>query len=335
MKEALLQEKIKDKVLCKTCEKACIIAKDKLGFCGTRKNIGGKIFTLIYGDVSSINVDAIEKKPFFHFYPGSKTLTVGSWGCNFTCPWCQNYGISKMAENVGRGDYLSPENLIKLAEKHKCKGISISYNEPILMLEYSIDVFRLARKKNLYRTYVSNGYMTSEALRAVIGAGLEAMNIDIKGDKEFVKKYCGADDEKVWRNVKEAKKLGMWIELTTLVIPGFNDSEKSLRYIAKRIAEISKNIPWHVSRFYPAYKFESVPVTPSETLEKAYNIGKKEGLKFIYVGNILGNRLENTYCPKCNEKLIERYGFEVLNNKVKDGKCPKCKEKIPVIGAGK
>lgn len=330
-KEALLYEKTDGKVRCKTCEKACAIAKDQLGFCRTRKNIGGKIFTLIYGDISSINVDKIEKKPFFHFHPGSNTMTVGSWGCNFSCGWCQNFGISKMAENVGTGDYISPENLVKLAEKYKCQGISISYNEPILLLEYSIDVFKLAKKRNLYRTYVSNGYMTSDALKAVVESGLEAMNVDIKGDREFVKKYCGADDEKVWRNVKEAKKLGVWIELTTLVIPGFNDSDKSLRYIAKRIASIDKNIPWHVSRFYPAYKFEHVSITPNETLEKAYNIGKEGGLKFVYVGNILGNKLESTYCPNCNEMLIERHGFDVLNYRIKDGKCPKCKEKISMV----
>src|SRR4030042_2116844 len=162
MKEALLYEKTDGKLKCKTCEKSCVIAKDQLGFCRTRKNIDGKVFTLIYGDISSINVDSIEKKPFFHFHPGSNTLTVGSWGCNFTCGWCQNFGISKMAENIGTGDYMSPENLVKLAEKHKCHGISISYNEPILLLEYSLDVFRLAKKKNLYRTYVSNGYMTLE-----------------------------------------------------------------------------------------------------------------------------------------------------------------------------
>lgn len=332
VKEALFYEKLKDSVKCGTCEKSCIIRKGQLGFCKTRKNIDGKLCTLIYGDISSMNVDKIEKKPFFHFYPGSNTLTVGSWGCNFTCPWCQNFGISKMSENIGTGEYVPPETLIKLAKKYKCQGISISYNEPILLLEYSIDVFKLAKKEGLYNTYVSNGYMTLDALKALVRAGLDAINIDIKGDKEFVKKYCGADVEKVWRNVKEAVKLGVWIELTTLVIPGSNDSVKSLKYIAKRIAEIDKNIPWHVSRFYPAYKFENIPPTPSEVLEKAYKIGKEEGLKFVYVGNILGHKLESTYCPNCNEKLIERHGFNVLDYKIKDGKCLKCKEKIPVIG---
>ena len=331
IKEALFYEKLKDSVKCGTCEKSCIIRKDKIGFCKTRKNIGGKIFTLIYGDISSMNVDKIEKKPFFHFFPRSNTLTVGSLGCNFTCPWCQNFGISKMSENIGKGEYVPPEKLIKLAVKQKCQGISISYNEPVLLLEYSLDVFKLAKKENLYNTYVSNGYMTSDALKTLVKSGLDAMNIDIKGDKNFVKKYCGADDEKILRNVKEARKLGVWIELTTLVIPKFNDSVKSLRYVAKRIVDIDKNIPWHVSRFYPAWKFDNVPPTPSESLERAYKIGKEEGLKFIYVGNIAGNKLESTYCPKCNEKLIERYGFEILKNKIKNGKCPKCKEKIPIV----
>jgi len=332
VKEALLYEKLDSRVKCKTCERTCVIKPNQLGFCKTRKNVDGKLYTLVHGDISSISVNPIEKKPFFHFWPGSNTLTVGTWGCNFTCPWCQNYGISKMAENVGKGDYISPEELIKLTEKYKCQGTSISFNEPTLLLEYSLDVFRLARKKGLYNTFVTNGYMTLEALKALAEAGMDAMNIDIKGDNEFVKKHCGADNEKVWRNTEEAKKLGVWIELTTLVIPGYNDSEKSLKSIARRIVKIDKNMPWHVSRFYPAWKFEHVPITPSETLEKAYKIGKEAGLRFVYVGNILGHKLESTYCPNCNEKLIERYGFDVLEYKITDGKCPKCKEKIPIVG---
>ena len=331
VKEALFYEKLKDGVKCGTCEKACVIRKNQLGFCKTRKNIDGKLFTIIYGDVSSLNVDHIEKKPFFHFYPGSMTLTVGSWGCNFTCGWCQNFGISKMTENIGKGEYTPPEKLLKIAKENHCKGISISYNEPILLLEYSLDVFKLAKEEGLYTTYVSNGYMTEEALHHLSKTGLDAINIDIKGDQKFVKKNCGIDIEKVWRNVKECRKLDIWVELTTLVIPKSNDSVKSLRSIAKRIAEIDKNIPWHVSRFYPAWKFEKIPPTPEKTLEKAYKIGKEEGLKFIYVGNISGNKFENTYCPKCKEKLIERYGFDVVENKIRNGKCPKCKEKIPII----
>jgi pyruvate formate lyase activating enzyme len=329
----LLYKKIKDKIKCETCEKTCLIGENQLGFCRTRKNIDSKLYTLIYGDISSMNVDKIEKKPFFHFYPGSKTLTIGSWGCNFTCPWCQNFGISKMTENVGKGEHISPEKLIRLAIKQKCKGISISYNEPVLLLEYSLDVFKLAKKKGLYNTFVSNGYMTLKALTVLAKSGLNAMNVDVKGDKEFVKRYCGIDDEKVWRNIVKARKLGIWIEITTLVIPGHNASDDSLRYIAKKIAKIDKNIPWHVSRFYPAYEFQNVPITPNETLERAYNIGKEEGLKFVYVGNILGHKLESTFCPNCNEKLIERYGFDVLDCKLtKDNKCPKCKENISIIG---
>jgi pyruvate formate lyase activating enzyme len=333
VREGLLWEKTDNKIKCKNCERLCNIKPGQVGFCKTRKNINGKLFTLVYGDTSSISVNPIEKKPFFHFWPGSKTLTVGTWSCNFTCGWCQNYDISKTVEQVGTGEYISPEDLIKLAEKNNCQGTSISFNEPTLLLEYSLDVFKLAKKKGLYNTYVSNGYMTQDALKMLVDDGLDAMNVDIKGDKEFVTRQCGADMDKVWRNVKEAKELGVWIELTTLVIPKFNDSDKSLLSIAKKIAEIDKNIPWHVSRFYPAYKFEDVPVTSSETLEKAYRIGKKAGLRFIYVGNILGHKLESTYCPKCNEKLIERFGFDVSDCKItSDNKCPKCGEKIPIVG---
>jgi pyruvate formate lyase activating enzyme len=236
-----------------------------------------------------------------------------------------------MTENVGKGKFVSPENLVNMTEKSKCQGISISYNEPTLLFEYSLDVFKIAKKKNLYTTYVTNGYMTLEVLKRLVESELDAMNVDVKGDQEFVKKNCGIDDKKVWRNIKEAKKSGVWIELTTLVIPKQNDSDTSLRSMAKRIAEIDKTIPWHVSRFYPYYKFDKIPATPNETLEKAYKIGKEEGLKFVYVGNISGNKLENTYCPKCNEKLIERHGFDVLDNRIKDGKCPKCGKKTPII----
>lgn len=333
IKEALLWEKVNDKVKCKVCERTCIIRSDQLGFCKTRKNIDGKLHTLVYGDISSISVNPIEKKPFFHFWPGSKTLTVGTWSCNFTCPWCCNEDISKATEQVGTGNYISPEDFVKLTEKHKCQGTSISFNEPTLLFEWALDVFRSAKKKGLYNTYVTNGYMTLDALKMLVEAGLDAMNLDIKGEKEFVARHCGGDVEKVWRNVKEAKKLGVWVELTTLVIPGHNDSDKDLRSIARKIVEIDKDIPWHVSRFYPAYKFEHVPITPSETLERVYKIGKEEGLKFVYVGNILGHKLESTYCPNCNETLIERYGFDVLNYKItRDNKCPKCGEKISIVG---
>lgn len=337
LKKALLQEVVEDdKVRCLTCEKRCIIPENELGFCKTRKNIGGELYTLIYGEISSISANPIEKKPLYHFFPGTKALTVGSWGCNFTCPWCQNYEISKFPEKIGQGIYISPEKFIELVQEYKCAGTSISFNEPTLLLEYSIDVFKLARKKGFYNTYVTNGYMTEEALDLLIEAGLDAMNIDIKGEDKIVQKYCGAEVEKVWRNAKKAKNKGVWIEITTLVIPGINDDEKTLRSIAQRIREeLGKDTPWHVNRYYPAYKFEwevYVPPTPVKTLEKAIKIGKEEGLEYVYCGNVLGHPLESTYCPECKSLLIKRYGLKLTKNNLgKDKKCPQCGKEIPII----
>nr|MDO8062390.1 AmmeMemoRadiSam system radical SAM enzyme [Candidatus Freyrarchaeum guaymaensis] len=334
IKRGVLQEKAGGgKVRCLVCMRKCVIPDGGLGFCGTRRNVKGEIHTLTYGDISSISVNPIEKKPLFHFHPGSKALTVGSWSCNFTCPWCQNWEISKQQPDVERRNYVSPEHFIRIARVNRCDGTSISFNEPTLMLEYSLDVFRLARENGLYNTYVTNGYMTPEALRLLVEAGLDAMNVDVKGCREAVKKYCGADVEHVWRNIRDAKRMGVWVEVTTLIIPGVNDDEDCLRSIAGRIREIDADMPWHVTRFHPDYQMLDRPPTPVETLEKARMIGVDEGLKYVYVGNVPGHRWENTYCPSCGELLIERYVFTVVRFGVtREGRCPSCGERIRLVG---
>ena len=332
LREALLYEKREDdKVRCETCARFCTILPGKLGFCKTRKNLNGKLFTLEYGNISSISPNPIEKKPFFHFHPGSYALTVGSWSCNFTCPWCQNWDISKTHPEAEKPNFISPEELIELVEKCNCQGTSISFNEPTLMLEYSLDVFKLARKKGYYNTFVTNGYMSLKALELLAESGLNAMNIDVKGCEGSVKKYCKADVKHVWKVIKRAKELGVHVELTTLVIPTVNDSEKCLREIARKIAKLDDEIPWHITRYFPAYKF-SLPPTPIQTLEKARRIGIEEGLKYVYLGNVPGHLFENTYCPNCGELLIERYVFDVVKIRLKDKKCPKCEEEIPIVG---
>ena len=255
IKEAFLYKIIDDKVRCNTCERLCEIPLNCLGYCKTRKNIDGKLYTIEYGNISSYSVNPIEKKPFFHFYPGSYAFTVGSWGCNFTCPWCQNYDISKSPPNPDKCNYMSPENFIKLMNQEKCQGTSISFNEPTLLLEYSMDVFDLAKKEGCYNTYVTNGYMTSEALKSLIEHGLDAANFDVKGDAEIVKRYCGADVEIVWRNIREAKHLGVHVEITTLLIPDINDDEYTLCNIASKIRrEVGEDTPWHITQYYPHYK---------------------------------------------------------------------------------
>ncbi len=324
VRESLLQEKTNGKVRCHVCERRCTIVAGGFGWCRTRQNRGGRLVTLIYGAVSSLADNPIEKKPFYHFYPGTSALTAGSWSCNFGCPWCQNWDISKVPP-PGRGKYVSPERFVELAENAGCRGTSISFNEPTLSLEWSLDVFRLARQHGLYNTYVTNGYMTAEALSLLIDAGLDAMNVDVKGDAAAVKRFCkGIDVDKVWATCRLARARGVHLEITTLVIPTVNDADEVLRGIAGRIvAELGPEVPWHVSGYYPAYKFNAPP-TPVQTLERAWHIGKEAGLEFVYVGNVPGHRYDNTICPACGALLIRRLGFDVLLNALRGGRCPQC-----------
>jgi len=319
-----LQEKANGKIRCNVCERRCTLVPGGLGWCRTRQNRAGRLVTLIYGAVSSLAANPIEKKPFYHFHPGTFALTSGSWSCNFGCPWCQNWDISKAAPS-GRGEYVAPERFVQLTAQYGCQGTSISFNEPTLSLEWSLDVFRWARARGLYNTYVTNGYMTPEALSLLMDAGLDAMNVDVKGDAESVRRFCkGVDVVKVWATCKAARARGVHVEITTLVIPGVNDAEATLREIAGRIAaELGTATPWHVSAYRPAYRF-AAPPTPLRTLERAWQIGRDAGLEFVYIGNVPGHRLDNTYCPRCGALLIERLGFDVLMNALRSGQCPRC-----------
>jgi pyruvate formate lyase activating enzyme len=286
--------------------------------------------TLTYGNVSSLSANPIEKKPLHHFHPGSVALTAGSWGCNFGCPWCQNWDISKSPS--GKGRYVSPEEFVKTALVQDCQGTSVSLNEPTLSLEWSLDIFRLARDVGLYNTYVTNGYMTLQALNLLVDAGLDAMNVDVKGDAQAVRTHCqGVEVDKVWRNCRHAKKRAVHLEITTLVIPGVNATEDTLRGIAKRIHdELGPETPWHLSVYYPAYRFHA-PHTPLSILERGWALGSEEGLDFVYLGNVPGHHLENTYCPNCEGLLIERRGLLVIQNRLRGDKCPACGRQIPVI----
>jgi pyruvate formate lyase activating enzyme len=331
--KALLQETVDSKVRCLTCERRCLLGDGQVGWCRTRENRAGTLYTLTYGAVSSLSANPIEKKPLYHFYPGSVALTCGSFSCNFSCPWCQNYTLSKAAPRPGR--YMSPEEFVAATIEHGCQGTSISLNEPTLSLEWSLGVFRLARERGLYNTYVTNGYMTPAALRALVEAGLDAMNVDLKGDAQAVHRYCqGIDVEAVWRNCRLAHALGVHLEITTLCIPGVNDAEETLRGIAERIvAELGADVPWHVSGYYPAYRF-AAPPTPLSTLERAWRAGRTAGLEFVYVGNAPGHRLENTYCPDCGALLIERCGFGVRSCRLDRGQCPHCARLVSGVWIG-
>jgi len=328
VRESFLQERADSKIRCNVCERRCLILSGGKGWCRTRENRAGRLVTLIYGAISSMAANPIEKKPFYHFYPGSAAFTAGSWSCNFGCPWCQNFDISKTAPPP-QGQYLSPQRFVELTEGTGCQGTSISFNEPTLSLEWSLDVFRLARSRGLYNTFVTNGYMTAEALSLLIEAGLDAMNVDVKGDATVVAKYCkGIDVEKVWAACKLARLRGVHVEITTLVVPTVNDSDSTLHGIAEHIVTgLGADVPWHVTAYYPAYRF-SAPPTPIRTLERAWHIGKDAELEFVYVGNMPGHRYDNTCCPGCGALLIRRLGFDVLQNTIQDGHCPKCSRSI-------
>lgn len=330
IRPSLLQEPARKRVRCLTCERRCEIGSGELGWCQTRYHYKDRLVTLIYGAVSSLSANHIEKKPLYHFYPGTRALTSGAWSCNFACPWCQNYHIAKVPPGEGR--FMSPEEFVAAAIEWECRGTSISFNEPTLSLEWSLEVFTLTHEHGLYNTYVTNGYMTSRALGLLVDAGLDAMNVDIKGDAQVVRRYCGGIDvEKIWRNCRLARKFGVHLEITTLVIPGVNDEEEILRGIADRIVgELGSNVPWHVVSYYPAYGFFAPP-TPLSALECAWHIGKEEGLIFVYLGNVSGHRLENTICPDCGKILIERQELQMTASHLDQGCCPGCGREIPGV----
>ncbi len=339
VRRALLQEPAGQKLRCLTCERRCEIAPGGLGWCQTRRHQDGELVTLIYGAVSSLSANPIEKKPLYHFYPGTLALTSGAWSCNFNCPWCQNWEISKAPQ--GRSRFMSPQDFVSEALNLGCQGTSISLNEPTLSLEWSLEVFALARASGLYNTYVTNGYMTPAALHLLVQAGLDAMNVDIKGNAEAVRQYCGTDVEKVWRNCQLAREAGIWLEITTLVIPDVNDRDEILQGIASRIvADLGPDVPWHVSGYYPAYRFDAPP-TPLCTLERAWRIGREAGLRFVYLGNVPGHRWEQTYCSGCGRPLITRWGLGLTGYhldrngrhqaRLRQARCPDCEQPVPGI----
>ncbi len=286
---------------------------------------------MIYGEVSSLAINPIEKKPVFHFYPGSRWLSLGSVGCNFRCPGCQNWDIAHWMKGAKDTEYISPEDLVSKAGAAGCAGISWTFNEPAIWLEYTLDGARLAKADGLYTNYVTNGFITEEAFD-MIAPFLDVYRVDIKGFTE--RTYFRTGHIKGFKGILEitrkAKGYGMHVECVTNVTPGFNDNETELRDIASWIRDdLGPETPWHVTRFYPQHKLSSLSPTPISDLERAYSIGKEEGLWYVYIGNVPGHKLENTYCHHCDELLIERYLFEVIDNKIKKGRCPKCGILIP------
>jgi len=327
IKEAMLYQELGDeKVSCYLCSHRCQIASAKFGVCGVRENRQGKLYTHVYGEVIAAHVDPIEKKPLYHFLPGTTSFSIATVGCNFRCPFCQNWEISQATKKDKpdlAGYKLLPEDVIREAKAHRCQSISYTYTEPTIFFEYAYDSARLAHEQGLANIFVTNGYMTSEALET-IHPYLDACNVDLKAFKEETyKKVCKASLEPVLESIRLMKKLNIWVEVTTLVVPDMNDSDEELRDIARFIAGVSPDIPWHISRHHPDYQYTYTRATPLETLRKAYSLAKKEGLRYIYVGNVLGES-EDTLCPNCQKSLVRRHGFYVEEKKIKDSNCPFC-----------
>lgn len=335
MQEAMFYQELPDnQVRCGLCRFRCLIADGARGHCGVRVNQDGILYSLVYGKLCAENADPIEKKPLFHFQPGSRTYSIATVGCNFRCRHCQNYEISQVEKETSiRGTARTPADVVKKAVAHGCTSIAYTYTEPTIFFEFACDTARLAHEAGLKNIFVTNGYITPEAL-AFIAPWLDAANIDLKGFSEnFYRDIIQARLAEVLDSIIEHRKLGIWIELTTLIIPGLNDAEKELQELASFIVtNLGVDTPWHVSQFYPTYKLMDRPRTPLATLRRAREIGRAAGLRYVYEGNVPGEGGENTWCPSCAMLLIERYGFVIGTNRIRNGVCPDCGTAIAGIG---
>ncbi|MCX8190871.1 MAG: AmmeMemoRadiSam system radical SAM enzyme [Candidatus Aenigmarchaeota archaeon] len=328
----LFKSLIDDKIQCLACRRKCLLEKGQVGFCGVRKNVNGRLKLLVYSLPSAVNIDPIEKKPLFHFYPGSLALSIGTSGCNFACKFCQNYDLSQRIEI--EGERLSPSALVKIGMKYNVKVFSYTYNEPTIFIEFAYEIGRLARKKGMKNTFVTNGYQTEEAIE-LMKKFIDAVTVDFKanGDPKFYLKNMGVPKgEEIYQNLKMMKEAGFFIEITDLVIPKLGDDLENCKKLCRWILEnLGENVPIHFLRFFPHYLFTDLDPTPIETLEKHAKIAREEGLKFVYIGNVPGHELENTYCPYCGEVVIKRFGINVLRIDLDGRSCKYCGKDLPIV----
>jgi len=330
LKEAILYTKENDDVVqCNLCSHRCRIKDNQFGICGMRQNIKGKLLTHNYGKIVAAHIDPIEKKPLFHFFPGTSSYSFACIGCNFHCAFCQNWQISQKKEAEKHFipvRLVSAQEIVEAARQNYCPSISYTYTEPTIFFEFALEVMQLAKEKGLYNVFVTNGFMSPECL-ALAKDYLDAANVDLKSFRQdFYRQICGANLAPVLENIKLMYEYKIWIEITTLVIPGLNDSLQELKDIATFIAGIDKDIPWHISRFHPEYKMSDYPVTPLQKLKEAFAIGKEAGLHYVYIGNIMEE--ENTYCYNCGQLLIRRFAFGIEEYNLKTANCPKCSAAI-------
>ena len=335
MKEAFLYKKFDGKnVMCTACRRYCRLSDGQTGFCGVRKNINGKLQLLVYGLAAAVHIDPIEKKPLFHYYPGSRMLSIGTTGCDFACAFCQNWDLSHRRKI--EGVKLSPENAVNTALKYECEGIAYTYNEPTIFIEYAHDIGVLARKHGLKNVFVTNGYETPEAVE-ILKKFLDAATVDFKGngDPEFYRKYTlTPKPEEIFETILLLKEKNIHIEITDLVVPKIGDKVEFVRKLTKWIYEnLGPDTPFHLLRFFPYYKLSYLPPTPLKTLEKHAKIAKEEGLKYVYIGNVPGHELENTYCPVCGKPVIKRMGTEIVEWHLdENNRCEYCGAEIPIKG---
>ena len=327
--EAYLYEPLEEqKVKCNLCSHRCVIKAGRRGKCSVRENQGGILNTLVYGKIIASHVDPIEKKPLFHFLPGTLSYSIATVGCNLRCRFCQNADIAQMpADHKGiiTGDTVTAQAVVAAAEKSGCRSIAYTYTEPTVFFEFAYDTAKIAHARGIRNVFVTNGYMTAEALE-MINPYLDAANVDLKAfTDKYYKELCGARLKHVQKTLKRMKALGIFIEVTTLIVPGLNDDTAELQNLAGFIAnDLGTETPWHISRFHPTYKLTDRPPTPVKTLTRAREIGLEAGLKYVYTGNVPGNSGENTYCYSCGEMVIERWGFQVSALRIKDGQCAVC-----------
>lgn len=332
-KDAMLWEAARDtRVHCFLCAHECRIADSKFGLCGVRQNTGGKLETLVYADAIAANIDPIEKKPLYHFLPSTSSYSIATAGCNFRCGFCQNWQISQVsgeqAETVP-SRRMSPQQVVEGAKSHDCASIAYTYTEPTIFFEYAYDTARLAKDAGIANVFVTNGYMTHQAIDT-IAPYLDAANIDLKSSRnEFYKANCRATLQPVLDSIVHMRERGIWLEVTTLLIPGENDSSEDVTEVARFLSGVSPDIPWHLSAFQPAYQFADYPRTPVATLKKAYEVGKAQGLRYVYLGNV--QESVDTYCAACGQRLLRRTYFGVRQNFVDHGKCPGCGAIVPGV----
>ncbi len=332
LREALYYQRLDGKgAQCLLCPRKCVIPNKKRGFCRARENKDGTLYSLVYSKPCAIHADPIEKKPLFHVIPGTRSFSIATAGCNLQCKFCQNWQISQARPEDIPYEYLPPERVVMLADANNCPSIAYTYTEPTIFYEYMLDIAKLADQSGIMNVMHSNGFINEEPLRRLCRY-MDAANIDLKGSDKFYDEFCLGNRDDVLRTLRILKEEGVWVEITYLLIPTINDSPDYIKATCSWIKEnLGPDTPLHISRFWPMYKLKNISPTPVSALRDAYKIAVSEGLNYVYIGNVPGNKGESTYCPNCEQLLVERLGYSIAENNIKDGRCRYCNQEIAGI----